>query len=129
VTETKRQRAFREIERMLSPEVVKMLEGAASSKAFGAYMDEMAVSNVFEDLWMREGLDMRSRSLLTLGILIALRAHDQIGIHALAAIRNGVTYAELEEIVYHAAAYAGFPSAGIARKAMVDALEKAGVSR
>jgi len=78
---------------------------------FAPELSELALTNVYGRLWTREGLDRRARSLLTLGILIALRAGDQLKINFMAALQNGLTREELEEVIYHATGYAGFPAA------------------
>lgn len=120
-------------------EVMKLLEKSFTSKAieqvrtkaaqtdFCPEMGTLAFENVFAKLWGRPGLDHRSRSLLTLGILIALRLEEELKIHAVAAIRNGLSIEELEEVIYHAAGYAGFPSANIARAAAAEALQMEGL--
>jgi 4-carboxymuconolactone decarboxylase len=78
---------------------------------FGTELSELALVNVFGRLWTRDGLDRRSRSLVTLGMLIALGASEELRIHFAVARRNGLTREELEEVVYHATGYAGFPRA------------------
>lgn len=109
---------------MLTPAGAAMLDGASKSGLFGGDIAELVLENVFGGLWAREGLDRRSRSLLTLGILIAEGAHDELATHAAVALRNGLTERELEEVVYHATAYAGFPKASAARGVMQSALTK-----
>ena len=118
----KRQAGLEVAAEMLSPEIAKALEGAAASPEFGAFLGELAVRNVFGELWARPGLDRRSRSLVTLGILIALRATDELQGHVIAAIRNGLTVEEVAEVIYHSSAYAGFPAANTARVAAVQVL-------
>jgi alkylhydroperoxidase/carboxymuconolactone decarboxylase family protein YurZ len=59
----------------------------------------------------REGLDRRGRSLVTLGVLVALRAHDELAAHVRGAIRNGLSPAEISEVLLHTAVYAGMPAA------------------
>jgi 4-carboxymuconolactone decarboxylase len=84
----------------------------------GGFADELAelsVDHVFGSLWTRPGLDRRSRSLVTLGALIALRAGEELKFHFPIALRNGLTLEEIEEVVYHMAGYAGFPAASTAR--------------
>ena len=84
----------------------------------GGFADELAelsVDHVFGSLWTRPGLDRRSRSLVTLGALIALRAGEELKFHFPIALRNGLTLVEIEEVVYHMAGYAGFPAASTAR--------------
>lgn len=121
----KRQEALKIISEMASPEVATALANAGSSKEFGAFIGELAVRNVFGEVWTRPGLDRRSRSLVTLGILIALRAADELEGHFLIALRNGLTVQEIEEVIYQASAYAGFPAAHAARKVALETLRRA----
>lgn len=100
---------------------------AEPGSSFAPELAQLALDNVFSRLWVRPGLDLRGRSLLTLGILIALRAHDELAVHVPIALANGVTLQELEEIIYHATAYAGFPAANSARRIAVSSLRKEGL--
>ena len=75
---------------------------------------DVATETVFGALWTRPGLDRRSRSLVTLGALIALRAGEELKFHFPIALRNGLTAEELEEVVYHLTGYVGFPAATLA---------------
>ncbi len=88
--------------------------GLPKSTTFASGLLEESLDCVFGRVWTRPGLDWRSRSLVTLGILIALRAEAELRIHLPIALRNGLTRDELEEVIYHAAAYAGFPAASTA---------------
>lgn len=90
--------------------------------SFGDEMLELAMDNVFGRLWTREGLSRRDRSLVTLGILIALRATDELKVHVQIARNNGLTEDEIAEVVYHASGYAGFPAANTACKIAREAL-------
>jgi 4-carboxymuconolactone decarboxylase len=78
-------------------------------------MTPLVKQNVFGNVWPRCGLSRRDRSLVTLGILIALRADFELRYHFPIAVRNGLTRSELEEVIYQASAYAGFPAAASAR--------------
>jgi 4-carboxymuconolactone decarboxylase len=69
-------------------------------------------------------LDRRSRSLVTLGALIALRAGEELKFHFPIALRNGLTAEELEEVVYHLTGYVGFPAATLARNVGREVLPK-----
>lgn len=91
---------------------------------FAAELGKQATESVFGRLWGRPGLDRRSRSLVTLGILIALRAEGELQIHLPMALSNGVSREELEEVVYHSAAYAGFPAAATVRRVGVEVLDE-----
>ena len=97
---------------------------SSEAQRFASELGALSLENVFGSLWTRPGLDRRSRSLVTLGILIALRASGEMKYHFPIALRNGLTRAELEEVIYHATAYAGFPAASEAAQvasAMFDA--------
>jgi 4-carboxymuconolactone decarboxylase len=100
---------------------------AELSPDFGGEMARLSFENVFTALWGRPGLDLRSRSLVTLGILIALRAQDELMVHFPIAIANGLTVQEVEEVLYHSTAYAGFPAASLARRTATITLRKQGL--
>lgn len=109
-----REEALQIVTEMVSPEVANLMDNAATSDGFGSHLATLALENVFGALWTRPGLNRRDRSLVTLGILIALRATGELSIHIPAALKNGVTKDELAEVIYHASAYAGFPAASAA---------------
>jgi len=66
------------------------------------------------EIWTRPGLDRRTRSAVTLGILTALRAENELPMHVRAARRNGLTKDEISEVLLHTAVYAGVPAANAA---------------
>jgi 4-carboxymuconolactone decarboxylase len=63
------------------------------------------------DIWSRPGLDMRTRSLVTVALLAALGRTDELGMHLRGARRNGVSLDELAEVLLHTGVYAGLPTA------------------
>ncbi|OBH00962.1 carboxymuconolactone decarboxylase [Mycobacterium sp. E136] len=109
--------------RELLPGVLPDGEVELPSGAFGGEMLGLAMDNVFGRLWTREGLSRRDRSLVTLGILITLRADDELRIHVQIARNNGLTDDEIAEVIYHCTGYAGFPAANSAMKVAQDALQ------
>lgn len=114
-------------EEMLGKELAGALQASLDSDSFGARRGALALGYVFGELWTRPGLDRRARSLVTLGILIALRQTDEFKIHVMAAIRNGCTAQEIEEAIYHSTAYAGFPAAAHAATIAAETLRAHGV--
>ncbi|MGW4770828.1 4-carboxymuconolactone decarboxylase [Nocardia sp. NPDC004278] len=80
------------------------------SRPFQDYLTEA----VWGSIWTREGLDRRTRSCVTLAVLTALGRHEEIAIHVRAAITNGLTAAEIAEVLLHTGAYAGAPAANAA---------------
>jgi len=63
------------------------------------------------EVWSREGLPRRTRSLLTLALLVALGRERELRLHVRAAVRNGVTPSEIREVLLHCAVYCGLPAA------------------
>lgn len=88
----------------------------------GEDLVEIGLTSVWGALWAREGLTPRERSLVTLGILIALGADAEIRTHVRIGISNGLSEDEIAEVIYHASGYAGFPRAVAARAAAREAL-------
>jgi 4-carboxymuconolactone decarboxylase len=63
------------------------------------------------ELWTRDGIDPKTRSLITLAILGTLGRTRQLGEHVEGALNNGATEEEIVETLLHLSAYAGFPAA------------------
>ena len=109
---------FRELLSGAVPDDVNLRDGK-----FGDELFEIGIDNVFGRLWGREGLGRRERSLVTLGILIALRAADELKFHVQIARNNGLTENEIAEVIYHASGYAGLPAANTACRIAREVLE------
>jgi 4-carboxymuconolactone decarboxylase len=74
--------------------------------------EELVVTqHCFGEIWERDGLTQRERSLLTCAMLIALNRGPQLRGHVAGAIANGVTKEEFRELLLHASLYAGIPAA------------------
>ena len=82
--------------------------------SFTQPFQEYITGAAWGDVWARPGLDRRTRSAVTLGILTALRAENELPMHVRAARRNGLTKEEISEVLLHAAVYAGVPAANAA---------------
>ncbi|MFN0089965.1 MAG: carboxymuconolactone decarboxylase family protein [Acidimicrobiales bacterium] len=82
------------------------------------------------DMWSRPQLAKRDRSLLVISVLAAQARDEELELHTQIGLRNGLARTEIEEILLHVAAYAGFPAAMAASRRMDAALCKAlGVDR
>ena len=73
-------------------------------------------------VWGRDGLDRRSRSMITLAVLTALGRERELALHVGAARRNGLTEEEIGEVLLHTAVYAGVPAANAALAVAQDVL-------
>jgi 3-oxoadipate enol-lactonase/4-carboxymuconolactone decarboxylase len=66
------------------------------------------------EIWTRPGLDRRTRSCITLTALVALGRMDELELHLRGALRNGLTRAEIAEVLLQTAVYCGVPAANSA---------------
>ena len=123
MTDDERRAAAIELFNSWSSKAIEQI-GAERSPDFCTEIGEISMDNVFAKFWVREGLDLRARSLVTLGMLIAQHAYYELKVHFPIALKNGCTLKELEEVIYHATAYAGFPAANVARRAALETLRR-----
>ena len=75
-------------------------------------------------IWTRPGLDRRSRSMVTLTALVARGHHEELALHLRAARRNGLTVAEISEVLLQCAVYCGVPDANTAFRIARKVLEE-----
>ena len=78
---------------------------------FTAPLQELVTKHAWGNTWQREGIDLKTRSIATVSMLVALGRVHELKVHIRGALNNGVTPAELQEIFLHATVYCGFPAA------------------
>jgi 4-carboxymuconolactone decarboxylase len=76
------------------------------------------------EVWARPGLDRRVRSCITLTALVAQGRFDELELHLGAARRNGLTDAEISEVLLQTAVYCGVPAANTAFRVFRQVLER-----
>jgi 4-carboxymuconolactone decarboxylase len=85
-------------------------EARANIVASMGGVGELAFDFAFGELWSRDVLSRRDRSLATIAILAIQRCHDELKIHIRGALNHGVTRDEVEEVMVQLTVYRGFPS-------------------
>lgn len=88
----------------------------AATTDFTAGFQDFITRTAWGDVWSRDGLDRRTRSAITLAVLTTLHCEAEIAMHVRAAVTNGLTPAEIAEILLHTGVYAGVPAANAAFK-------------
>ena len=88
----------------------------------GEDLQRHITETVWGSVWTRDGLEKRDRSLLNIGMLVALRATGELRGHVRGGLRNGLTREEITEAVIHTAGYCGAPAALSARKVVQEVL-------
>lgn len=78
---------------------------------FSSAVQELVTEYCWGEIWTREELDRRTRSLLNLAMLTALNRPHELGVHVRGAINNGCTESEIRETLLQTAIYCGVPAA------------------
>jgi len=94
----------------------------AATTELTADFQDFITRTAWGDVWQRPGLDRRTRSCLTVALLAALGHQEELALHIKAALRVGVTPAEITEVLLHTAVYAGVPAANTAFRVAQSAL-------
>jgi 4-carboxymuconolactone decarboxylase len=89
-------------------------EAVNRTTEFSAPFQDFITRYAWGDVWARDGIDRRTRSAVTLAVLTALGREHELPLHVRAALRNGLTPAEIGEVLLHTAVYAGVPAANSA---------------
>ncbi len=81
---------------------------------FTADFQDFITRYAWGEVWTREGLGRRERSLITLALLAGLGRSEELPLHVRGALNNGLTRDEIKEVLLHTAVYAGVPAANTA---------------
>ncbi|MDR5655033.1 carboxymuconolactone decarboxylase family protein [Ruixingdingia sedimenti] len=74
-------------------------------------MQKLVTEICWDEIWNRPGLGRRERSILNLGMIIALGRMHELRLHVRGAVNNGLTVEEIREVFLQAAVYCGVPAA------------------
>ncbi len=86
-------------------------ESMAQADEFSAPLQQYLTEHAWGAVWVREGLSLKTRSMLNLAILTATNRPNELRLHIRGALNNGVTKEEIREIFLHCGAYCGAPAA------------------
>ena len=87
---------------------------SAAATEFDADFQSYITESAWGSVWAREGLTLRERSMITIGLLAALGHDAEVEMHVRAARNTGATMADIAEVMLHVAVYAGVPAANAA---------------
>jgi 4-carboxymuconolactone decarboxylase len=82
--------------------------------AFNEEFQDLITRYAWGEIWTRPGLDRKTRSCMTLAMMIALNRADEFKLHVRAAFNNGLSEADIKEVLMQAAIYCGVPAANSA---------------
>lgn len=83
----------------------------ANASEFTRPLQDFITGHAWGAVWGRPGLDLKTRSLITVAMLTALGRQAELRGHLRGALNNGVSPTEIQEVLLHAAVYCGVPLA------------------
>ena len=84
---------------------------AAATTPLTAPFQDFITRYAWGEVWSRPGLTRQERSIVTLTVLAALQHEEELAMHVKAALRNGLTEAQIQEVLLQVGVYAGVPIA------------------
>ena len=103
------QRGFEQFKKMVGDEQIGPLINRF--KAVFPDFEKEVVAVVGGRAWTREGIDLKTRSLCSIGILAALGRQNALKLNYQMALNNGAQLPEIFEAIMQVAVYAGYPAA------------------
>jgi 4-carboxymuconolactone decarboxylase len=95
-----------------------------SATDFTRPMQKMVTEICWGEVWVRETITKKTRSLITIATLAALKAPIELKGHVKGALRNGCSIEEIQEVLLHSAVYCGMPAGIDAFRAAQAAIEE-----
>lgn len=86
-------------------------------------LQDLVTENCWGELWTRDAISKKTRSLITIATLAALKAPAEIKLHVRGALRNGCTVAEIQDVRLQATVYCGVPAGIDAFRAAKEVIE------
>jgi 4-carboxymuconolactone decarboxylase len=83
----------------------------ANRNAFNEPFQDLITRYAWGEVWSRPGLSRGTRSLITLGMMVALNRSEEFRMHVRAAVNNQVSREEIQEVLLQSAIYCGAPAA------------------
>jgi 4-carboxymuconolactone decarboxylase len=90
---------------------IQVDRAVANTAEYTAEFRDLMTRYAWGEIWARPGLDLRTRSAVTIAALTAGGYEAELAIHVRAALRNGLTTDEIKEVLIHTSVYCGAPAA------------------
>ncbi len=94
-----------------------------SATEFNRPFQDLVTENCWGEIWTRQAIPKKTRSLITIAMLAALKAPNEIKLHVRGALRNGCTIEEIQEVLLQAAVYCGVPAGVEAFRAAKEVID------
>jgi 4-carboxymuconolactone decarboxylase len=96
----------------------------ATTTSFTEPFQDLITRYAWGEIWSRPGLSRAERSIVTLAVLAALQHENELAMHVKAALRNGLSPEQVQEVLLQVTVYAGVPAGNrafaIAQRALAE---------
>ncbi len=120
-------RGLATVEKLTGKRLRAAYEARIAAGGIDGDLARLAVEFAFAEPWSRPGLELRERSLVVISMMIALRQTQELKAHLHMGISNGLTPAELGEVLIQVTPYVGFPAMNGAYAVLKDVLSERGL--
>jgi 4-carboxymuconolactone decarboxylase len=124
--QTLRQRGRKNLQKILGADY--MARRDAGTNPINAALRQLSEEFAYGTVWAGQELDARQRSMLTIALLCALNRPAELRLHVGAALRNGLTAAQIAAVLTHSAVYCGLPAAIDAMRVLEEVVQEAAQS-
>jgi 4-carboxymuconolactone decarboxylase len=83
----------------------------ARKSTFNKPFQDLITRYAWGEIWTRPGLPKKTRSMLTIAMMVALNRTDELKLHLRASVNTGVSREEIQEVLLQTAIYCGVPAA------------------
>jgi len=83
----------------------------ARKNKFNAPFQDLITRYAWGEIWTRPGLPQKTRSMLTIAMMVALNRTEELKLHLRACVNTGVSREEIQEVLLQTAIYCGVPAA------------------
>ena len=73
-------------------------------------LQQLVTTYCWGEVWGREGLDRKTRSIINLAMISALNRPHELAAHVRGAINNGLSRDEIKEVLLQVGIYCGVPA-------------------
>ena len=95
----------------------------SSAVDFNKPLQDFVTENCWGEIWTRSAIPKKTRSLITIAMLAALKTPAELKAHVRGALRNGCTVEEIQEVLLQATVYCGVPAGVEAFRAAADGIK------
>jgi len=108
---------------VLGPEYVDRTKAVGKTDPFYQHFVDFTTEHCWGNVWVRPGLDRKTRSMLNLAMLSVMARWHEFAVHVRGALNNGVTEEEIAEVLLQAGVYAGVPIASEGFRTAMDVIK------